>query len=142
MSCKSWGTFEKDGIDTLKLARKFLPEAEKKTLDYLCAYLQIERSRNHRALEDAGATNLLFQYLKEQFESQEPEALAETAAVQSEKAGAGLCKTKKYLKELADWHKIDLNVELDSLTRNEASRITDKILRAYGKSSGVREGRL
>lgn len=137
------GTFEKDGIDTLKLARKFLPEAEKKTLDYLCAYLQIERSRNHRALEDAGATNLLFQYLKEQFESQEPEAFwPKPLLYKVKKQGPASARQKKYLKELADWHKIDLNVELDSLTRNEASRITDKILRAYGKSSGVREGRL
>ena len=41
------GTFEKEGIDTLKLARKFLPEAEKKTLDYLCEFLGIFREQNH-----------------------------------------------------------------------------------------------
>ena len=58
------GTFEKDGIDTLKLSRKFLPEAEKKTLDYLCSYLNIAPSQRHRALEDAKATAALFQYLQ------------------------------------------------------------------------------
>ena len=127
-------TFEKDGVDTLKLARKFLPEAEKKTLDYLCTYLKIARTKNHRALEDAKATNLLFQYLKEQFEAQDPEAfLPKPLLYRVKKQGPATARQKKYLKELADWHKIDLNVELDSLTKNEASRMTDKILWAYGK---------
>ncbi len=129
-------TFEKDGVDTLKLARKFLPEAEKKTLDYLCSYFQISRKENHRALEDAKAEKLLFQYLQEQFEAQEPEAfLPKPLLYRAKKQGPATAKQKKYLKELADWHKIDLNVDLDSLTRNEASRMTDKILAAYGKLS-------
>lgn len=127
-------TFEKDGVDTLKLARKFLPEAEKKTLDYLCAYLQIARTKSHRALEDAKATNLLFQYLRERFEAQDPEAfLPKPLLYRVKKQGPASARQKKYLKELADWHKIDLNMELDSLTKNEASRMTDKILWAYGK---------
>ena len=35
--------FEKECLDTLKLARKYLPEAEKKTLDYLCGLLGIRQ---------------------------------------------------------------------------------------------------
>ena len=34
-------TFEKEGIDTLKIARKFLPELESRSLGYLCEYYQI-----------------------------------------------------------------------------------------------------
>lgn len=127
-------TFEKDGVDTLKLARKFLPEEEKKTLDHLCAYLQIARSKNHRALEDARATNSLFQYLQERFEGQAPEAFRPKPLLyRVKKQGPASARQKKRLQELADWHRIDLNVELDSLTRNEASRMTDKILWTYGK---------
>ena len=44
---------EKQAVDTLKLARKFFTEMEKKSLDYLCEVLKIERAKNHRALEDA-----------------------------------------------------------------------------------------
>ncbi len=125
--------FEKDGLDTLKLARKFLPEAEKKTLDYLCAWLSIPRAQSHRALEDAKATAALFQYLQ-QFEPGEPEAfLPKPLLYKAKKQGPASKRQKKRLKELADWHKIELNVERDSLTRSEASRMTDKILAAYGK---------
>lgn len=130
----SGGTFEKEGIDTLKLARKFLPEAEKKTLDYLCEFLQIPRSRNHRALEDAKATAELFRYLQERFEAQEPESFRPRPLLYKvKKQGPASSRQKKHLEELARWHNIKLQVELDSLTRNEASRITDRILAAYGK---------
>ncbi|EOS24545.1 exonuclease, DNA polymerase III, epsilon subunit [Lachnospiraceae bacterium 3-1] len=129
------GSFEKDGIDTLKLARKFLPKAEKKTLDYLCIWLEIPREQSHRALEDAKATTVLLQYLQEHFEEKEPEAfLPKPLQYKVKKQGPASTRQKKRLKELADWHKIDLDVEIDSLTKNEAARITDRIRAAYGKS--------
>lgn len=125
--------FEKDGLDTLKLARKFLPEAEKKTLDYLCTWLKIPRAQSHRALEDAKATAALFQYLQ-QFEPGDPEAFhPKPLLYKAKKQSPASKRQKKRLKELVDWHKIELNVEIDSLTRSEASRITDKILAGYGK---------
>lgn len=125
---------EKDGVDTLKLARKFLPKAEKKTLDYLCGYLQIHREENHRALEDAKATAVLFQYLREKFEARDPAAFQpEPLQYKAKKQQPATQRQKKYLKELTDWHKIELNMEIDSLTRSEASRITDKILASHGR---------
>ena len=42
-------SFEKKGVDTLKLARKFLPDAESRKLEYLCGYYGIV-STAHRAL--------------------------------------------------------------------------------------------
>ena len=127
--------FEKEGIDTLKLAREFLPEAEKKTLEYLCAYLNIPRGRNHRALEDAMAADFLFRYLSEQFGEAEPGAfLPKPLLYKVKKQSPATKRQKKYLKELEAWHKIDLDVEIDSLTRSEASRITNRVLKAYGKA--------
>ncbi len=127
--------FEKEGIDTLKLAREFLPEAEKKTLEYLCAYLNIPRGRNHRALEDAMAADYLFRYLSEQFGEAEPGAfLPKPLLYKVKKQSPATKRQKKYLKELEAWHKIDLDVEIDSLTRSEASRITNRVLKAYGKA--------
>ncbi|MCI8483121.1 MAG: 3'-5' exonuclease [Lachnospiraceae bacterium] len=130
-------SFEKEGVDTLKLARKFLPEAEKKTLDYLCGYLQIPRKKNHRALEDAEAAGLLFRRLQGQFAAADPEAfLPKPLQYKVKKQGPASPRQKRKLKELAEWHNIELKVEIDSLTRNEVSRLTDKILSAYGRIPG------
>ncbi len=37
------------------------------------------------------------------------------------------------MKELADYHKINLNLEWETLTRNEASRQVDRIISQYGR---------
>ena len=127
-------TFEKNGIDTLKLARKFLPELEKKTLDYLCEYLNIERNQNHRALEDAQATQVLLEYLWENYGEQEPGAFSEVPLIyRAKKQSPATERQKRYLKELAEYHKIDLGINLEVLTKSEASRRTDYILAQYGK---------
>lgn len=52
--------FEKNGIDTLKLARRLLPEVEHKNLDVLCAYFQINPGNSHRALDDAVSAHQLY----------------------------------------------------------------------------------
>lgn len=125
---------EKEAVDTLKLARKFLPQMERKSLDYLCEALKIERVRNHRALEDARATAELLEYLKAHFCAAEPEAFVpKLLQYKVKKQSPATAVQKRHLKELAEYHKIVLDRELDSLTRNEASRITDKILASYGK---------
>lgn len=127
---------EKEGLDTLKLARKFLPDAEKKTLDYLCEYFEIPREQNHRALEDAKATALLFELLQNAFEQSEPGAFCPLPLkYKAKKQSPITIRQKNDLQELAACHKIDLKVELDSLTKNEASRMIDKILSNYGKVS-------
>ena len=59
-------TFERDGIDTLKIARKFLPELPSRSLGNLCEYFQIPHQA-HRALEDARATLRLYEILREKF---------------------------------------------------------------------------
>lgn len=97
-------------VDTLKIARKCLPELEKKTLDFLCGHFKIIRGARHRALEDALAAQVLYETLEEKF-----------------------FEKKKYLKDLAEYHNIELDLSAKQLTRNEASRLTDQIIRQYGK---------
>ncbi len=126
---------DRECLDTLKLSRKFLAEAEKKTLDYLCVYLGIHRKKNHRALEDAKATNELFRYLQEKFGGENPSAfLPAPLQCKLKKQGPASPRQIKRLKELAAYHGIALAAEAESLTKNEASRMTDKILAAYGKA--------
>lgn len=124
-------------VDTLKLARKLLPEQEKKTLEALCIHFQIEREKEHRALCDARATAQLLEILKEQFGGQQPELFEpQQMLYKVKKQGPITPRQKKYLKELANYHKIELSVAIESLTRNEASRLTDQILSQYGRMSG------
>ena len=44
----------------MKIARKVLKEPEKKSLEALCGYFQIDREHAHRAVDDAKATAELF----------------------------------------------------------------------------------
>lgn len=128
---------EKEGIDTLKLARKLLPMAEKKSLDYLCDFLHIARATKHRALEDARATAELLLYLYKEFADKEPEEFrAEPLHYKVKKQQPASKRQKRHLKELAEYHKIELDRELDSLTRSEASRLANKIIVAYGRIPG------
>ena len=53
--------FEKKAVDTLKAARKCMLRPEKKSLECLGDYLDIEREREHRAIYDALATHELYQ---------------------------------------------------------------------------------
>lgn len=55
--------FEKQGIDTLKLCRKFMPAVEKKNLSSACAYYSVDLTGAHRASHDALATHELYQRL-------------------------------------------------------------------------------
>lgn len=127
-------TFERKGIDTLKLSRRFLPDLEKKTLDYLCEYLKIERQARHRASEDARATQILLEYLWENYGTREPEAFQPVPLVyRAKKQSPATERQKRYLKELTEYHKIKLDVHWEALTKSEASRKTDYILAQYGK---------
>ena len=56
-----------------------------------------------------------------------------TVGLPSQKAESGNTKTKKYLKELAEYHKIEIDVNIEMITKSEASRKTDHILTQYGR---------
>ena len=76
----------------------------------------------------------MLEYLKVRFGAVEPQAFEpKVLQYKVKKQGPATSVQKRHLKELLEYHKIELDRELDSLTRNEASRITDKILASYGK---------
>lgn len=126
--------FEKTAMDTLKLARKLMGEPEKKTLEELCVYLNIPRAREHRALDDARATHRLFQWMYRTYGAEHAEAFVPKPLCYHPKRQTPATKRQKmYLKELADYHKIDFELSLENLTRSDASRITDRIIARYGR---------
>ncbi|HIS27364.1 MAG TPA: 3'-5' exoribonuclease [Candidatus Pullilachnospira intestinigallinarum] len=126
--------FEKRGIDTLKIARCLLDGLSSRSLTSLCDYFHIDRSRAHRALHDALATHQLYQCLQKTA-GEEARGLFEPAPLfyRAKKISPITDSQKRYLKDLAKYHRIELDVEIDSLTKSEASRQIDRIIMNYGR---------
>lgn len=133
------GSFERSGIDTLKIARAVLPDLEKRSLEHLCRYYNINNAHAHRACDDARATSELYQRLKEEFygKSEDTDKLFWPAplACQVKKDSPITVAQIRYLRALLEYHKLDLGIKLESLTKSEASRHIDKIILNYGRMS-------
>lgn len=126
--------FERSGVDTLKLCRRFMPPEGKKSLEAACAFFGIEREQAHRALSDAKDAHLLYETLSRDFGSADPGAFSEKPLIYKVKREQPASKKQKEgLRELAKYHKIDLPVQIDYLSRNEASRMIDRIIAQYGR---------
>lgn len=125
--------FEKLAVDTLKIARKYLPELESRSLDFLCNHYGIVHTA-HRALEDAKATDLLYKRLAESFYNEGEELFVpKPLHYQAKKNTPATKAQKERLYRLVQVHKIDLGIEIESLTKSEASRLVDKIYFQYGR---------
>lgn len=126
--------FEKEGADTLKIARKYLGELEHRNLGYLCGYYNIPIIE-HRALEDARATYLIYQKMWEEFGSGE-EGLFKPSPLRFrvKRDTPATIPQKEQLYRLIGQHNIITDYDVEKLTRSEASRYTDKILAEYGRS--------
>lgn len=131
-------TFERCGIDTLKIARKYLADLESRGLGYLCKHYGICHTA-HRALEDARATVRLYQKLTEEFYEKE-----KTEGDRGLFQPKPLCyhvkrdtpitiSQKEQLYKLMDRHKLIIDYDIAKLTRSEASRQIDRLLAKYGR---------
>lgn len=126
-------TFEKQGIDTLRIARCFLPELEKRSLEYLCKHYEIPHHA-HRALADAEATSVLYQKLAEQFIEKDAKPFEPAPLNYSVKKETPITKPQKErLYRLIQQHNLTVDYDVEKLTRSEASRYTDKIYEKYGR---------
>ena len=128
--------FEAKACDTLKLARVLLPADQPKKLENLCQYFEIERAREHRALDDAIETWQVFERLKELGKSMEnpdtyfaPRELIYRAKKQS----PATPKQVERLKTYREKHQIKDQINWENLTKSEASRIMDKYILVYGR---------
>lgn len=130
--------FEKQGVDTLTLCRRFMPKEEPKNLTAACRYFGMVRQCQHRALEDAQAAHFLYQKLAEMFQKNEDGGnlevfKAKTMIYKVKKEQKATKKQKEDLRYLLKYHKIDLPVEIEDLSRNEISRFQDRIISQYGR---------
>ena len=131
-------SFEREGIDTLKIARKYLQGLESRSLPSLCRHYGIDHSA-HRALQDARATVELYCRLAEQFcEKEEAEGKKslfrpKRLHYQARRDTPLTIPQKEQLYKLADRHRLVLDYDIEKLTRSEASRRIAQILAEYGR---------
>ena len=114
--------FEKKGIDTLKLAKLFLPELKSRSLLFLCEYYGIAHNA-HRALADAEAAAKLYQKLAALFYQGNETAFEPNRL---------MCQVKRET-PITIPHKLTVDYQVEKLTRNEASRIIGRLLAEYGR---------
>ena len=123
--------FEKKGIDTLKIARRFLPGDQKKTLTDLCAYYGIEYSA-HRAKDDALATYRLYEMLWEAYYEAGPDMFEPKPLVyQVKKESPVMAKQIAQITRLTEQYGVECPYDLFSMTKNEASRYIDRLRTAF-----------
>ena len=126
--------FERSGVDTLKICRKLFPNLESRSLEAMCRYYHIEQERAHRAADDARVTGLLFERLKKDFMAEAPEVFAPKPLLYKAKKQSPITNAQKgYLNDLLKYHTIKFDVQIDSLTKSEASRLIDGIILQYGR---------
>ena len=126
-------SFEKEGVDTLKISRACHPEFESKKLCAMCEHYGIPLQA-HRAYNDAQATAKLFECLKKNFCERYPESFEPVKLVYQIKRESPIRPLQIVkLKKLIELHKIECPYEIEKMTRNEASRYIDKIMAKYGK---------
>ena len=126
--------FERSGVDTLKLSRQFLSELPSRRLSALCEHFEIP-IQAHRALEDARATHILYEKLLELYGTgpDRGKAFEPVPLICKVKRESPATKAQKErLKKLFSMHQLVPEYDVEMLTKNEASRQSDRILAAYG----------
>lgn len=122
--------FEKMGIDTLKIAQKVHKNLDSKSLGSLCAYYNIENKSAHRAYHDALATAKLYQTLAHYFEADDPKLFKPVQLIYKVKAPQPATQKQiAFLSSLSHKKGIVPHWDPETLTRNEASRLIDSLLK-------------
>ena len=134
--------FERQGIDTLAISRKYLQSLESRALPFLCSYFNIPH-KAHRALSDVEATLQLYRLLKEQF-GQDKDAesvfLPKSLIYKIKKESPITKKQIEQLHRFLSYHNLQSEYIIESLTRNEASRYLDRLISSYGRIPPRNEG--
>lgn len=127
-------TFEKQALDTLKIARRVLPDIPSRTLPAMCSHYQVDPGQSHRALDDALASHTILWKLWEEFGERDPDAFALHTLVYSAKKQSPITNSQKgYLNDLLKYHRIETNICIEDMTKSEASRMIDQIILQYGR---------
>ncbi len=122
--------FQKNGLDTLRIARKYLPELQSRSLGFLCQHFSIEHTA-HRALGDAEATSVLYTELcrlfYERAEAEGCKVFIPAPMIYNVKREQPITiAQKEQIARYCATLGISLNRDLNSMTRSEASRFIER----------------
>lgn len=132
--------FEAEAVDTLGLCRRFMPEGQSRNLESACAYYGVKQEGAHRAMADALSAHFLYQKLCLGHGRENQDAFGPKPLIyQVKKAQPATKRQKEYLQDLIKYHRINITVQMDSLTRSEASRTIDRIISQYGRMAKIKE---
>ena len=132
-------SFERKGLDTLRLARLCHPELESKKLTDLCEYYEIKTECSHRAYEDAVAAAVLYERLYAGFAEKYPKEFEPEPLIYKVKKQEPITpKQLRFLKAIIEYHKLELAPDYKSMTKSEASRLVDHLLAKHGRIPYVR----
>lgn len=127
--CQQSGfAFERNGIDTLAIARTCLPTIQSRSLTNLIKHFDIQREKAHRAYHDALATYELYEILKMSYQENNSLLFSEKPLHWRPKKSSPITpRQKEYLKALIKKHKLFEDIEVNYLTKSEASHYIDRI---------------
>lgn len=115
------------GIDTLKLARKFLDKDCSKTLEALGKQFGIKDDKHHRALNDAMVTRELYEILCRQYEKEgecfEPEELH----YKPKKDRKPSVRELRYAEQLMERLGVKSEVDIYQMMQSELSRYANRL---------------
>ena len=123
-------SFEKKGLDTLKIARKVHKDFPSKSLGALCDYYHIENKSAHRAYHDALATAKLYQTLAHYFEESDPKLFKPLPLMYKVKTvQPATPKQIALIERLIPQKEYDGEWDPETITRSDASRLIDMLLK-------------
>jgi DNA polymerase-3 subunit alpha (Gram-positive type) len=131
-ACQNLGLpFDTPCIDTLWLARRFLPADQKKNLVALRDYFSIHTDRLHRADADAWAAGQVYEQLLQDYGDSDPEAFQpKPMRITLKKQQPLTIPQKEQLERLLSIHP-DAPISADEiphLNRSQASRLIESLL--------------
>ena len=122
--------FEKNGLDTLKIARKVHKDFPSKSLGALCDYYHIENKSAHRAYHDALATAKLYQTLAHYFEESDPKLFKPLPLIYKVKTvQPATPKQLALIERLIPQKEYSGEWDPETITRSDASRLIDALLK-------------
>lgn len=131
-------SFERSGIDTLRIARRYLPELESRSLPFLCRHFKIPHNP-HRALSDVEATFELYlrlwnDFYREDMPPDEKKIFEPVRLVyQVKREQPATAHQIERLKKLLAYHNVVTDRNINRMTRNEASRYADWLMTQFGR---------
>jgi len=120
-------------IDSLKIARKLLPNLPSRRLVDLCNYYNIDPGKSHRAYYDAVSAFRLYEHLALLAADDEIINKPMQLEYKVKKNSPITAAQKNYLSALVLKHNLKLSKDINEYSKSEASKAIDNIISNYGR---------